>query len=61
MSSLLMYYIVGWSHQGQTYLLLARHDLSEEVNVGGLKFGQIGMTIVGQEGIELLLAAALLG
>ncbi len=46
--------------QESTYLLLARHDLPEEVDVGGVKLGQEGFPILYEEGVELFLAPALL-
>ena len=55
-----MYYISYIYYSQITYLLLSRHDLSEEVDIGRLNFGQVSMSIMSQEGIELLLAATFL-
>ena len=59
-SSLLMYYISYIYYSSLSYLFLSGNDLSEEVDVGRLYLGQVGMSIMCQEGVELLLAATFL-
>ena len=55
-----MYYILYIYYSSLSYLLLSRHDLPEEVDIGRLYLRQIGMAIMCQEGVELLLAATFL-